>query len=179
LNSVQLKLLSGIRGPLQRASADLYGKDVPLKLVVARLVGHTVTIFSVGDSRPYLLTKDDNCSQAHHISHDLGLVSDMLIDGEITSGQVENTGSIMRDLSCQFVADAKFNEFKVKIATHTLQPRERLLLCSDGFNEVLSDTEIAALFVGNSDEDLMNVYKASCSAGGVRDFSVIVLEYCN
>ena len=103
----------------------------------------------------------------------------MLTDGGITLEQAENAASIMRDLSCQFIADAEFDEFRVNIATHTLQPGERLLLCSDGFNEVLSDTEIAALFVGNSDEDLMNVYKASCRAGGLRDFSVIVIEVAN
>ncbi len=161
-----------------RASADLYDNDMALKLVVARLVGHAVTIFSVGDSRTYLLTKEDNDRKAHLFSRDHSLLGDMLTDGEITPGQAENAASIMRDLSCQFIADAEFDEFSVKIATHTLQPGERLLLCSDGFNEVLSDTEIAALFVGNSDEDLMNVYKASCHAGGLCDFSVIVLEYC-
>lgn len=161
-----------------RASADLYDNDMALKLVVARLVGHAVTIFSVGDSRAYLLTKEDNDSKTHLFSRDHSLLGDMLTDGEITPGQAENAASIMRDLSCQFIADTEFDEFSVKIATHTLQPGERLLLCSDGFNEVLSDTEIAALFVGNSDEDLMNVYKASCRAGGLCDFSVIVLEYC-
>jgi len=45
----------------------------------------------------------------------------------------------------------------------------------DGLNEVLSDAEIAALFVGNSDEDLLNACKASLRAGGTDDFSVIVL----
>jgi len=42
-----------------------------------------------------------------------------------------------------------------------LQPGERLLLCSDGLNEVLSDAEIAALLVGNSDEDLLNACQSS------------------
>ena len=146
-------------------------------LVGARLVGNAATIFNVGDSRAYLLTKADNGSQAHLLSRDHSLVSDMLTDGEITPEQAENAASIMRGLSCQFIADAEFDEFRVNIVTHTLQPGERLLLCSDGLNEVLSDTDIAALFVGNSDEDLMNAYKASRRAGGTDDFSVIVLEF--
>lgn len=157
------------------ADADLYG--MASTLVGARLVGNAVTIFNVGDSRAYLLTKADNGSQAHLLSRDHSLVSDMLTDGEITIEQADNAASIMRGLSCQFIADAEFDEFRVNIVTHTLQPGERLLLCSDGLNEVLSDTEIAALFVGNSDEDLMNAYKASRRAGGTDDFSVIVLEF--
>ena len=75
----------------------------------------------------------------------------------------------------QFIADAEVNEFGVNIVTHELQPGERLLLCSDGLYEVLSDAEIAALLVGHSDEDLLNACKASRRAGGADAFSVIVL----
>lgn len=64
----------------------------------------------------------------------------------------------------------------MNIVTHELQSGERLLLCSDGLNEVLSDVEIAALLVGHADEDLLNACKASRRAGGADDFSVIVLS---
>jgi serine/threonine protein phosphatase PrpC len=50
------------------------------------------------------------------------------------------------------------------------------LLCSDGLTEVLSDFEIAALFAENSDKALIKAFMASRRAGGVDDFSVIVLE---
>ena len=63
----------------------------------------------------------------------------------------------------------------MNIATRELQPGERLLLCSDGLNEVLSDVEIAALFIGQSDDDLRNACKAARRAGGTDDFSAIVL----
>ena len=81
----------------------------------------------------------------------------------------------MQGLTCQFIADAEFHEFKLNIATHTLQPGERILLCSDGLNEVLSDADIAALFAGHAGEDLLNACKASRRAGGTDDFTVIVL----
>lgn len=157
-----------------RANADLYDSNAALKFVVARLVGNEITIFSIGDSRAYLLTNDDNDSQASLFSRDHNLLTDYAI----TPVQAKNSAVIMRDLSCKMIPYAESDEFSVNIATHTLQLGERLLLCSDGFNEVLSDTEITALSVGNSNEDLMNIYKASCRAGGLRDFSVIVLECC-
>lgn len=81
----------------------------------------------------------------------------------------------MARLTSQFMVDTECDEFKVNVVSHLWLPGERLLLCSDGLNEVLSDAEIAALLVGNSDEDLLNTCKASRRAGGTDDFSVIVL----
>ena len=80
-------------------------------LVGARLVGNTATIFNVGDSRAYLLTKsqDDraNGCQAKLLSRDHNLTS-------------------------QFIADPAYDELRINIVTHTLQQGERLLLCSNG-----------------------------------------------
>lgn len=155
------------------ANAELVG--MTSTLVGVRLIGHTATIFNVGDSRAYLLTDGANGGQAQLLSRDHSLLNDMLMAGDITPAQAENAASILRGLTCQFIVDADFDDFNVNIVNHALQPGERLLLCSDGLNEVLSDAEIAALLVGHSDEDLLNACKASRRAGGTDDFSVIVL----
>ena len=144
-------------------------------LVGVRLVGNAVTIFNVGDSRAYLLTVGANGVQARLLSRDHSELNDLIDDGEITQAQSENAASFMLGLTSQFMADPECDAFKVNIVTHTWQPDERLLLCSDGLNEVLSDGEIAALLIGHSDEDLLNACKASRRAGGADDFSVIVL----
>lgn len=47
--------------------------------------------------------------------------------------------------------------------------------CSYGLNEVLTDVEIAALFTGQSYDDLLKACKAARHSGGTEDFSVIVL----
>lgn len=155
------------------ANAELVG--MASTLVGVRLIGHTATIFNVGDSRAYLLTGYANDGQAQLLSRDHSLLNDMLMANEITPEQAGNAASILRGLTCQFIADAEFDEFNVNIVTHELLPGERLMLCSDGLNEVLSDVEIAALLVGHSDDDLLNACKASRRAGGTDDFSVIVL----
>ena len=164
-------LLHQVQQDYAALSANAEQGGMSSTLVGARLIGNTATIFNIGDSRAYLLTG----GQAHLLSRDHSLLNDMLVAGEITPEQAKNAASILKGLTCQFIVDAEFDEFNVNIVTHELQPGERLLLCSDGLNEVLSDAGIAALFVGNSDVDLLSACKASRRAGGADDFSVIVL----
>jgi serine/threonine protein phosphatase PrpC len=123
-------------------------------LVGARLVGNEVTIFNVGDSRAYLLTNSSNGCHAKLLRRDHNRTS-------------------------QFTADPAYDELHVNVVTHTLQQGKRLLLCSDGLNEVLSDTEIAELFTENSGKALIKAYIAYRRAGGTDDFSVIVIEVVN
>jgi serine/threonine protein phosphatase PrpC len=159
------------------ANAALYG--MASTLVGVRLIGNVATIFNVGDSRAYLLSRGANGLQASLLSRDHSFVNDLVDEGEITQEQSEDAASFMRGLTSQFIVDAEFDEFKVNVVTRTLQPGERLLLCSDGLNEVLSDADIAKLLVGHSEDDLLNACKASRRAGGTDDFSVIVLTLQN
>jgi protein phosphatase len=140
-------------------------------LVGVRLLGNVATIFNVGDSRAYLLVD----GQAHLLSRDHSLLNDLIDDGEITPEQGKNTTSIMQGLTCQFIADAECDDFRVNITTHQLQPGERILLCSDGLNEALDDVQIASLFANESETELLDAFKAARQAGGTDDFSLIVL----
>ncbi|MDP2370319.1 PP2C family protein-serine/threonine phosphatase [Rhodoferax sp.] len=169
-------LLHGLQHDYAALSANTDFQGMAATLVGVRVVGSVVTIFNVGDSRAYLLANDNDGCQAHLLTRDHSVLNDMIDDGEITPEQSEDAASFMRGLTSQFIVDAEFDDFKVSIATHEWRAGERLLLCSDGLNEVLTDRQFAALLVGNSLEDLLNACKASRRAGGTDDFSVIVLE---
>ncbi len=140
-------------------------------LVGVRLFGNTAIIFNVGDSRAYLLAN----GRADLLSRDHSLLNDLIDDGEITAEQTKNAASILQGLTCQFIADAECDDLRINIATHELQPGERILLCSDGLNEALDDAQIASLFSNQNEADLVNVFKAARRAGGSDDFSVILL----
>ena len=155
------------------ADTDLHG--MASTLIGIQVIGNEVTIFNVGDSRAYLLTADANGPQIKLLSRDHTALNDMIDDGEITLAQSENAASFLRGLSSQFMADADCDDFRVNIITHTWQTGERILLCSDGLNEVLFDSAIAKALVNHSLADLMQVCKASRRAGGCDDFSVLVL----
>lgn len=156
------------------SDAALYG--MASTLVGVRVFGNAATIFNVGDSRAYLLTGDAKAADVRLLSRDHSYLSDLIDDGEITQAQSETAASFMRGLTSQFIADAEFDDFKVYVVSHVMQPGERLLLCSDGLNEILSDTQIATLLVNRGEDDLLNACKASRRVGGTDDFSVIVLE---
>ena len=158
---------------LSDANAQLAG--MASTLVGARLIGNCATIFNVGDSRAYLLTGDASTPQMQLLSRDHSFLNDLIDDGEITQAQSETAASFMRGLTSQFIADAEFDDFKVYVVSHAMQPGERLLLCSDGLNEVLSNTQIANLLVNHGEDDLLNACKACRRAGGTDDFSVLVL----
>jgi protein phosphatase len=172
-------LLSALLQELQQnyatlgAQAELHG--MASTLVGLRLVGDVLTVFNVGDSRAYLLSDAATGPAIRLLSRDHCVLNDMLDDGDITPVQSETAASFMRGLTSQFIADPACDDFRVNVVHHTWQPGERLVLCSDGLNEVLSDAAIAALLEGNDAQDLLNACKASRRAGGTDDFSVIVL----
>lgn len=143
-------------------------------LVGCRIVGLVVTVFNVGDARAYRLTGD----QAVLLSRDHSVLNDLVEDGELSADQASDAASFMRGLTSQFAVetDADPDDFQVKISSLTWQPHERLLLCSDGLNEVLSDKQIAnGLASGTEATKLLDLCKQARRAGGTDDFSVAVL----
>lgn len=147
-------------------------------LVGVRLIGTAATIFNVGDSRAYLLTRVANTNHVKLLSRDHNFLNDLIDDGEIAHAQSETAASFMHGLTSQFISDPEYDDFKVNVVTHEMQLGERLLLCSDGLTEVMSDTQIAGLLHSQGQEDWLSACKASRRAGGTDDFSVIVLELC-
>jgi len=170
-------LLHQVRHDYVAHSGTLLG--MAATLVGVRIVGSKVGIFNVGDSRAYLLHSDENGPHIRLLSRDHSVLNDMMDDGDITPEQSADAASFMYGLTSLFVADPDHDEFKVHVVSHEWLPGERLLLCSDGLNEVLSDTQIAMLLAGHSEDDLLNACKASRRAGGSDDFSVIVLTFRN
>ncbi len=123
-------------------------------LIGAKLVGKDVTIFNVGNAHAYLLVGGENGCRAQRLSFD-------------------------NDPKRRFIAHPVCEELGVNIVTRRLLDGERILLCSDGEYPVLTLAKIAELFAENTDEALLKAYMASRRAGGVDDFSVIVIEVGN
>ncbi len=129
-----------------------------------------VLIGNVGDSRAYLLadgvlnrlTTDDNEAEM------------LLSEGRITAEQA-------REHPGQFILTASLGGWRSaapKPAVHLLPARVgRLLLCSDGLNGELTDTEIAgALAEGGPAHAAQRLVDEAVRAGGRDNVTVVVVD---
>jgi protein phosphatase len=139
-------------------------------VTAALIIGDVATVANVGDSRTYLL-RDGRLEQ---ITQDHSLVARLVDAGVIKPDEVRShplRNQIHRCLG---------NKPSVDVDTFTVQLRQddRLILCSDGLWEMVSDAEIQRVVEGArspqkaSDE----LIEAANRAGGKDNIAVIVVE---
>jgi serine/threonine protein phosphatase PrpC len=103
-------------------------------LVAGVLQGSDLFVASVGDSRAYLV----RAKNIFQITQDHTWVADQVRAGSLTPEEAE-THPNRRHLSRSLGAHA---ELSIDQAHHKIQPEDRLLLCSDGLSDMVTDEEI-------------------------------------
>ncbi len=148
---------------------DCRGMGTTLVSAICR--GEEATVFNVGDSRAYLL----NASGIHAVSRDHSLVQDMLENGDITEEEARNHPN--RNL----ITRALGTERKVCCDTFhvTLEAGDRLLLCSDGLVNTVSDQEILyeVLHGGGVETCLERMMEIAIDRGAPDNVTVVLMEY--
>jgi protein phosphatase len=105
-------------------------------LVAAVLRGKYATIASIGDSRAYLV----RANALTQITTDHSLVEEQVAQGTITADQAKRSPS--RNILTHALGQRpKLDPRLPEIFELTLLPRDRLLLCTDGFYDVIDDRE--------------------------------------
>lgn len=120
------------------ADGEAAGQDDPMgtTLVAAVLRGKYATIASVGDSRAYLV----RANALTQITKDHSLVEEQVARGALTADQAKQSprrNILTHALGQRPRLDPKLPE----IFELTLLPQDRLLLCTDGFYDVIDDRE--------------------------------------
>ncbi len=133
--------------------------------------GNSGHIFHVGDSRAYLINTD----KIRKLTKDHSLVQYMVDTGQITKEQARNHPNknvITRCIGTDKDVDIDFYKFE-------LMPKDRLLLCSDGLTDGLSEEEIREIVCGarTVNAAAKNLIEAA-NAGGGRDNITAVLFEC-
>jgi len=155
---------------LSNGACERLGAGSGATVVLAWLRGEGAFIAHLGDSRAYLLRQGslEALTEDHNVAR---LLVEM---GRITREQARTHPSRHQVVGCVGMADDPAPEVKVV----TLEPGDRLLLCSDGLTGMVPEEEIEAVLGGEKDcgkaaEAL--VAKAN-EAGGYDNVTVVVVD---
>lgn len=118
---------------IYRQAADASaGGGMGTTLVTAVIQGKYATIANVGDSRAYLIRAD----QLTQVTQDHSVVADQIANGQLSEENARS--SPQRNLLTQALGTRESLDRRMpSVYELTLLPEDRLLLCSDGFFDVL------------------------------------------
>ncbi|MBW4090339.1 MAG: serine/threonine-protein phosphatase [Proteobacteria bacterium] len=156
-----------------RAEAERRGPEVVIASTVVVLVvreDHFACLWA-GDSRAYLLRG----GELQQISHDHSLVQELVDSGAIRPEDAErhpHANVITRAIG------AALDDVALDKVSDRLQPGDRFLLCSDGLNKTLTDTDLAAVLIGAGDTAPTEALIAAALARQVNDnVTAVVVAY--
>ena len=157
-----------IRYEKARSDASLEGMGTTLCGIYFTGTGKGY-VFNVGDSRVYLLRKD----QLKQITRDHSLVAEMVENGEISQEEAFNhprKNMLTRGIG----VDEKVNGDVFVIDVYT---DDIILLCSDGLTDMLHDDEIRErLRTEDPEEAADSLLSRSLENGGRDNISFIILK---
>ncbi|MCC8080665.1 MAG: Stp1/IreP family PP2C-type Ser/Thr phosphatase [Lachnospiraceae bacterium] len=157
------------------AGLNQYAKEHPetrgmgTTIVAAVLNGRRLTTINVGDSRLYLIG-----DRIRQITRDHSLVQEMVRMGEMDeeSARVHPDKNIIT----RAVGVAPFVD--IDIFESDVEPGERILLCSDGLTNMVTDEEILRIL--NEDRDLdtktEDLVELANHNGGRDNITVIIID---
>ncbi|MBA3337930.1 MAG: serine/threonine-protein phosphatase [Chloroflexia bacterium] len=141
-------------------------------LVAMAIRGQYATVASIGDSRVYLI----RANQLTQITQDHSLVAEQVNLGSLTAEEARE--SAHRNILTQALGHRALLDKKMPdIFELTLLPEDRLLLCSDGFYDVVPDQEMASIVIGHEAETAAKRLVDLAVARGTTDnVSAVVVE---
>ncbi len=148
---------------------SLHGMGTTCTLL--HVVGSTVRIAHVGDSRAYLL-RNGELSQ---LTEDHTLVERMVREGRLSREEAP------RHPQRSIITRALGVDAEVEVDTTSIEVQEgdRVLVCSDGLSSMLSDSTIQSLLEEGSDAQPTadRLIEAANEAGGEDNITVVVLDF--
>jgi PPM family protein phosphatase len=151
-----------------RQDSDLAGMGTTV--VAMRFSGTTAEIAHVGDSRAYLMHGEE----MNPVTEDHSLVAELIRSGDITRDQAQDhpqKNLITRALGAEESVEVDISELRVRSG-------DRILLCTDGLTDMVSEREIERILRENRDPEIATkrLISAALEAGGADNVTVIVTD---
>lgn len=156
----------------QEAGTAGDNRQMGTTLVSAVVNGPYVTIANVGDSRAYLL----RARSLTQITQDHSVVAEQMDRGEITSEQARR--SPQRNMITHALGTSpELDRRMPSIYELSLLPEDRLLLCSDGFFDVLQENDyVSTLLANNPQDSALALADLAITRGTTDNVSAVILE---
>lgn len=170
--------LASLRLAIEQANARIYSESLAMSpkpepgqmmgstCVAAVILGDTVYVANVGDSRAYIVRG----GQAHQISLDHSLVARQLREGLITKEQAKAHPDRNKIYRCLGSATVEVDTFSEKV-----QSGDLLLLCTDGLTELVSEEEMTAIVQQHEpQESVQRLIERANELGGKDNITAVV-----
>jgi PPM family protein phosphatase len=135
-------------------------------LTTAMFCGTIVHLAQIGDSRAYLI-RDGKIRQ---VTHDQSYVQMLIDEGLMTPEEAEHSPQ----KSVLLQAMGQPGDLRVDLGRLGIQTGDRLLLCSDGLTNAISDEQILSLAGQNVAESCRALVDAANAAGGPDNITVVL-----
>ena len=155
---------------LQKASEDTALAGMGTTLVAACTMGRVLCVANVGDSRLYVVGKEE----IRQITRDHSLVEELIQRGEMERGSEaynEHKNIITRAIGARMDVFADFFEVN-------LEEGDTVLMCSDGLSNMVSDEAIRELVAGreNLKEVCADLIEEANRNGGRDNIAVVLFR---
>lgn len=139
-------------------------------LTAAMIVGNLAYIAHVGDSRVYLIAGD----RIEQITRDHSLVQRLIELDQLTLTEAADHPQ----KNVLYRAMGQTETLEVDIITRRLTPHSRLLICSDGLWNLVSDRELREIAMKNTDPQVAcdQLITLANSRGGTDNITVVLIH---
>ncbi|MBN1217613.1 MAG: Stp1/IreP family PP2C-type Ser/Thr phosphatase [Anaerolineae bacterium] len=167
---LQAASLAANQAVLSRQDPNSPERKMGSTLVMALIAGQQAHIANIGDSRAYYLSQ----KEIEQITEDHSLVERLVQIGQLT--REEARVHRQRNVIYNTIGDKENPQ--VSLYHLTLQPGDRLLLCSDGLNNMITDEQILEFSRQHASpaEACKAMVAAAKSAGGVDNITAILIQ---
>ncbi len=154
------------------SESDGLGANMGTTIVLLLSQGSLYNIFWVGDSRAYLVDNE----KFEQITVDHSLVQTLIEQGEITPEEAATDprkNAVTRALGVQGLETVRADS-----TSDRWQPGQKILLCTDGLTDCVSDQNIEAILRGDGSEQEIcdQLVEAALEGGGKDNVTVIVIS---
>lgn len=176
-NLTDTSIMDWLRTAIEAANVAVIGgravreNDMGSTLVVAVVMDNTAYLAHVGDSRAYRVDRDGDLER---LTLDHSLVEQLVLAGQIPASEARTHKR--RNIVYRTMGEK--DGVEVDVRKVMLEIGDRLVLCSDGLNSMIEDSQIAAIIhaAASPMDATRRLVDAANIAGGEDNITAIVVE---